>query len=250
MNQTAEKLKTFLWYLRKGYHFQVISIMKRGAKEDTRRESTAWCRRRAYSEAEALNLLGIGMHDMRIDYPDYFAYAKEQERQCPLKLGGAGSIKVLYSMVRDTKPKHVIETGVAYGWSSLAILLGNADNAGARLWSVDMPYPKLGNESFVGCVVEDSLKSNWTLIRKPDVQGLAVALKQAKTIELCHYDSDKSYQGRMWASPILWEHLREKGYFIADDINDNIAFKEFCESVERKPIVFESGGKYVGIIRK
>ena len=49
-------------------------------------------------------------------------------------------------------------------------------------------------------------------------------------LDLCHYDSDKSYYGRRWAYPKLWEALKTGGIFISDDIQDNWAFKEFCVS--------------------
>ena len=54
----------------------------------------------------------------------------------------------------------------------------------------------------------------------------------------------------MWASPLIWNALNKYGLFISDDINDNIAFKHFCESVNRKPIIIKHLGKYVGIIVK
>ena len=67
---------------------------------------------------------------------------------------------------------------------------------------------------------------------------------------LCHYDSDKSYTGRIFAYPLLWNALQKNGIFISDDIQDNIAFIEFCEQVNKKPIVIEHLGKYVGLIKK
>jgi predicted transcriptional regulator len=54
----------------------------------------------------------------------------------------------------------------------------------------------------------------------------------------------------MWASPILWSAMRENGFLVADDINDNTAFKHFCESVGRIPVIIEYDGKFVGIIAK
>ena len=37
-------------------------------------------------------------------------------------------------------------------------------------------------------------------------------------IDLCHYDSHKDYDARMWAYPRLWAALRSGGIFISDDI--------------------------------
>ncbi len=66
----------------------------------------------------------------------------------------------------------------------------------------------MGNDDYVGCVIPENLKSKWELQRLPDVKGIPLALKKFdNTIDFCHYDSDKSYTGRMWASPLLWNAL-------------------------------------------
>jgi len=114
-----------------------------------------------------------------------------------------------------------------------------------------MPYPKMGNESFVGIVVPERFKTNWSLVRLPDRPGVrkAIALHNGK-IDLCHYDSDKSWYGRNYAFPLLWDALVEGGVFISDDIQDNMAFAEFVEEKKLAFAVTESEGKYVGILRK
>ena len=73
--------------------------------------------------------------------------------------------------------------------------------------------------------------------------------------DLCHYDSDKSYVGRMWAYGLLWEALEPGGFFVSDDIGDNDAFRVFAGSVAAEPIVvepgsYDTGAKYVGVLRK
>ena len=109
----------------------------------------------------------------------------------------------------------------------------------------------MNNEDYVGCVIPKELKQNWLLQRMPDVKGIPKAIKTFKgSIDLCHYDSDKSYTGRMFAYPLLWDALVEGGLFISDDIQDNIAFIEFCKQVKKEAIVIEHLGKYVGVIKK
>ena len=65
-------------------------------------------------------------------------------------MGGSGHIHLLYDCVRLINAHNVIETGVAYGWSSLAILKALSENNSGRLFSVDMPYPRKKNELDVG----------------------------------------------------------------------------------------------------
>ena len=69
-------------------------------------------------------------------------------------------------------------------------------------------------------------------------------------IDIAHYDSDKSYQGREFAYPIIWNALKPGGLFISDDIQDNMAFAHFVEESGLRYGVTETGGKYVGIALK
>ena len=114
-----------------------------------------------------------------------------------------------------------------------------------------MPYPLKNNENFVGIVVPENLKDNWVLIRKPDRPGIIDAIhKLDGTIDFCHYDLDKSWWGRQYAYPILWEALKPNGIFISDDIQDNMYFAEFVEKRFLKFAIVEFNGKFVGCIRK
>ena len=174
-------------------------------------------------------------------------------RTVPVMMGGPGNLDLLYHLALQEGVENVVETGVAFGWSSLAILLGLGSEG--QLFSTDMPYVRRGNEDYVGCVVPEDLRGAWTLIRLADHQALPRALDDLGTIDLCHYDSDKTYVGRMWAYGLLWEALEPGGFFVSDDIGDNDAFRVFAESVAAEPIVVEPGRydtstKYVGVLRK
>ena len=252
-----EKVKTIFWFLKNPrYIQQIIQVLKRNKnsqQEETRAESTNWCKKNCISQEEALKKLtgkSTFKNIYRL-YPDEIKLAKNTASNCPIKMGGEGAISFLYHLVKEKKFKNIIETGVAYGWSSLAILLAIKDIENALLISNDMPYIKANNEDYVGCVIPENIKSKWQLQRLPDVKGIPLALNFFNhNIDLCHYDSDKSYTGRKWSSPILWSSLKNGGLFVSDDINDNIAFKQFCEDVNRIPIIIEHLGKYVGIIKK
>ena len=117
--------------------------------------------------------------------------------------------------------------------------------------SVDMPYPKLNNEDVVGIVVPDFLRPHWTLLREPDRHGIkkAVGLIGGQ-VDLVHFDSDKSWQGRHYAFPLLWDALRPGGLFVSDDIQDNLYFRDFVLAKNAPYAVTSSGGKFVGIALK
>jgi hypothetical protein len=109
----------------------------------------------------------------------------------------------------------------------------------------------MNNEDYVGLVVPASLHRKWELIREPDRNGLAKALKTfGGSIDFCHYDSDKSWYGRQFGYRLLWGALVPGGIFISDDIEDNLAFKEFVEARELSYAVIKHDDKFVGIVRK
>lgn len=157
----------------------------------------------------------------------------------------------MHSVAALSDIRKPVETGVAYGWSSLALLAGMGPRDGARLVSVDMPYPKMGAETAVGVVVPEALRDRWTLVREPDRRGLDKAIAcQGGRIDLAHYDSDKSWWGRRYGYARLWDALSSGGYFVSDDIQDNLAFAQMVERLGLPFAVTSSGGKFIGALRK
>lgn len=250
------KLKTLFWFIRNPRYLsnlkQLAARRKNQELEDTRDESTAWCEKIAISQEAAMEQL-VGSSELievGTAFPQRFAQAKTAADSCPHPMGGEGASSLLYTLTKKSDAKTVLETGVAFGWSSLAFLSALEENKG-KLISNDMPYVKMGNEDFVGCVVPDDLRQYWDLQRLPDIKGIPLALQKfSNSVDIVHYDSDKSYTGRQWSSPLLWDAVNPGGYLISDDINDNIAFKHFCDQIEKTPIVIKHLDKYVGVLVK
>ena len=255
-----EKLKTALWFLARPNHWaQARELGLRKLRTDHEgaefaRAARDWADSRAVPVDEALAAIGLTLAD-GIDTPrlpePLLAKARALSEQSKVSMGGPGDIHLLYAATRLSGAKRVVETGVAYGWSSLAILAALKDCDGGKLASVDMPYPKMNNEAFVGIVVPEWLQEKWVMIREPDRNGLvkAIALLGGE-IDLCHYDSDKSYWGRRFGYHLMWNALRSGGVFISDDIQDNSAFQEFVEVRKLNFSVTEFQQKFVGILRK
>ena len=209
-----------------------------------------WATINAIPYVDALKKLDLIGDIVGLD-SDTIAEGRKLEGQSLVKMGGAGHIHLLYDCVRLLNAKKIIETGVAYGWSSLAILKALSEKDNGKLYSVDMPYPFKNNEKYVGIVVPKYLRKNWILIREPDRPGIIKALsKIGNQLDLCHYDSDKSWWGRHYAYHILWKSLRSRGLFISDDIQDNLYFSKFVKNKSLKFAVVEFEGKFIGLIRK
>ncbi|WP_282611379.1 class I SAM-dependent methyltransferase [Pelagibius sp. Alg239-R121] len=208
-----------------------------------------WCAHLAISTEDALAELNVAVANPETIYPEVFDQAKQAEGNCPIKMGGAGNLTLLYSLVEGLNATRGIETGVAYGWSSLATLLSLQKRQG-QLFSVDLPYFKLRSDNWVGCVVPSGLRGNWQIYRCADREGLPQATRAAGSIDFAHYDSDKSVPGRLWGYDVLWNALRSGGLVVSDDIGDNDGFQQFCEKIGIAPIVVVDQGKYQGILRK
>ena len=255
-----EKFNTGLWFLKRpDYWTHGASLIARKFGEDkddpeTRERAGRWAAEHAVSVDAALQKLGIfdpSTCSLPVMPDGVLVEAEKRAERCDVKMGGPGDLGLLFSATALIGARRIVETGVAYGWSSLALLAALRVNGGGRLISVDMPYPKAGNEEWVGVVVPEDIRSDWTLIRKPDRNGIAGAIRQiGGEIDLCHYDSDKSYRGRKFAYPILWQALRPGGIFISDDIQDNFAFKEFVDEHNLDFGVTAFNGKYVGVTVK
>ena len=242
--------KTIVWYLKRPrLYLQMLRIIIYKLSPSTKKRVDHWCQERAMETSEAiLKITGSPQPEcVKEKYMKIFSKAEVTSKQCPTKMGGPGNLDILYWIAEYLKAKNVIETGVAYGWSSLAILLSIAKHESSLLISSD-----LDNDDCVGCVVPLELKAHWQIVPYADQYALPKALKQFSQIDMCHYDSDKSYRGRMWAYPKLWKAIKPGGCFISDDIGDNPGFRDFCNQINMDPIVIRTptagGVKYVGIL--
>jgi predicted O-methyltransferase YrrM len=168
-----------------------------------------------------------------------------------INLGGGGNYILAYFLARNLRPEVMVETGVAAGWTTTALLHAIEKNRAGELLSSDFPYFRLKNPHlFVGVLAENVSKSNWHL----DLRGDSVALPDfvvrlgPNKIGLIHYDSDKSYRGRKGAIETLLPHISEDCVLIMDDIQDNLFFHDFVRDARLDHTIFEFEGKYLGVV--
>lgn len=183
-------------------------------------------------------------------YKDIFDKSKSIVNNNPYKLGGAGDLEILYNLAKLKNINNILETGVANGWSSLAILLSIQETNNKKLTSIDLPYPYKNSDKYIGCVVPNNLRKNWSLIIDNDKKALTDLLNKELKFDLVHYDSDKSYEGRINSYELIWKLLNKNGILISDDISDNNAFIYFSKTKNLIPIIYKYETKMIGILKK
>jgi len=167
-------------------------------------------------------------------------------------LGGGGYYPLLYFVTRYMEPDCIVETGVAAGFSSYSFLSAIKANGRGRLYSSDFPYFRIPNpERYIGIVIEESLKNNWTLYVDGDTVNLPKIAKTVNKVDIFHYDSDKSYSGRVFAVTEMKKLLSDNGIIIMDDIQDNSFFYDYVEKNNPDSwYIFKFQGKYIGMVGK
>lgn len=239
-------------YLRALGDKAVTRVAERGRQGDAA-EAAAWAAQHAESSADFATAVDA---DLWAEAESFAAELHRRAmavlaplRELGIKLGGGGDYALLYFLSRALRPSTVVETGVAAGFSTQAVLAALHANQAGRLLSSDFPYFRLDRpEQYVGILVEDGVKDRWSLYLRGDRANLPEILHSCPFIDLLHYDSDKSYRGRRFAMEQLGPHLGVDSHVVMDDIQDNTFFKDL---VERRGVpfrVFAFGGKHLGLM--
>ncbi|WP_146939834.1 class I SAM-dependent methyltransferase [Chryseobacterium hagamense] len=256
MSEISSVLKTLLAYLKRPDLYPELrrkiikNTLQRKNAFKGKEKTNSWAASRAVSQQEAIaKLFGMKMDSFRTLYAEVLKKSEQKQKECPIKMGGAGALELIYYACESVEAKHVVETGVAYGWSSLAALL-SLEKRNGTLYSSDMPYLAQDGDQYVGCVVPENLKPYWKLFRFADKESLPKIFTETPAFDVIHYDSDKSYNGRFWAYNELYKRLKPGGIFISDDIGDNSAYQDFCEKNHFETTVVEYEGKYIGVFVK
>ena len=240
--------------LRRNYFLVIAKKILKRFEKNTSREAKKWIKQNTnYSTEQFCKLIDPQLYDEILSDINLIAkYAHDKLSRLNISLGGGGNYILLYFLVRKIMPKTVVETGVAAGWSSLAILRALQKNGKGKLYSSDFPYFRLKNpEQYVGYLAKDEInKINWFLDVRGDDLAIPEILKRIgdESIDLFHYDSDKSYSGREMVFKNLNTKIDSKTITIFDDIQDNLHFKNLIEKTKKDYWIIEFKGKYLGIL--
>jgi Methyltransferase domain len=138
----------------------------------------------------------------------------------------------LYCVARRLKPEIMVETGVAGGVSSFAILQAFEENGKGMLFSIDMPNAthQLPAGQQAGFLVPERLRKRWRLTLADSRNELPRLLDELKEIDVFCHDSLHTYDHMLFEYELVWPYLRHGGVLLSDDVQENSAFRDFCDS--------------------
>jgi predicted O-methyltransferase YrrM len=215
------------------------------------REAIAWAEARAHPADQLARAIDPELWEeskelaARLESAGRAQLAVLEEDPCQ----GGGHAALLYFLVRATKAEVAVETGVALGFSTAAILSAMAANGRGHLFSSDFPaFRHRDPERHVGCLVDDNLRDRWTLDLRGDRKALERIVQAVDSIDLFHYDSDKTYRARERATRRVEPLLAPDAVVIMDDVQDNLFFRDHVEARGVECEVVDYEGKYLGIV--
>ena len=133
-------------------------------------------------------------------------------------------LQLAYLIVRASKPQFVVETGVANGLTTWAVLQALEHNSYGQLYSVDpCRIESRGGET--GYLVPRSLRHRWTLLPGRSKRELPQLLDRIGAPDVFVHDSLHTYRNVLFElTEVLRRDSPGRRFVIADDVEANTAF--------------------------
>ena len=154
----------------------------------------------------------------------------------------------LYILCKIIKPNKVVETGVAYGLSSMYILQALFENKKGTLYSIDSVFSPWQSKEMIGSAIPSYLCENWKLVLGPSSKKLKETLS---SLDIFFHDSLHTYKNMQFEFKMAWPFVNKGGFLISDDISGNNAFYDFCSKINLDPFIMSQNEKsFLGILKK
>jgi predicted O-methyltransferase YrrM len=152
---------------------------------------------------------------------------------------------LLYVIVKSRKPKFVVETGVANGISTNAIMSAlDEDNSSGSLNSFDiLPETK---DAYTG-------KGKWNfhlLDKRRTHKQLSMAVRNSPLVDIWLHDSNHGYRWQKFEYLLALSRLKEGGILISDDIDASPAWGELAKSHFKESYIIFDSRKFIGLAFK
>lgn len=159
---------------------------------------------------------------------------------------------LLYLLVRATRPKRVVETGVGPGYSSSWILAGLEANGSGELFSLGPGSPHGRSKGLgvvpVGSFVPLSLRNRWTLVLGNTEDRLADVLRPEHATDLFFSDNGPDPDRARSELHHAWGALAPTGLLLAHHIDANTAWADFCRVQGLPTQVLDPGPPAIGAL--
>mgnify|MGYP001348129855 CR=1 FL=1 len=254
MKKILLKFKQFFSYFinkktRKYFFVLIIRKFKNILFKEEIANQKYWINKNVINHKKFYRIHNIRYKNFFLEQKRHYLAAKNKYKSLRIKMGGMADLNLLYNVTKKIEPNNILETGVAFGWSTLAFSLAKTKKT--KISSVDLPYPFKNSHHYVAKALPNDFKKKIKFYFGIDTDILKKINLTNKKFDLIHYDSDKSFDGRKKNYEIIWKMLKKKGWFISDDISDNSAFESFVKNLKiKKYYVLQCDGKFVGIAIK
>lgn len=168
----------------------------------------------------------------------------------------------LYGLIREFKPRTLIETGVCNGVSTAVILAALEMNHRGDLFSIDLPeYSdtdyKAGTfwDGKKGAVIPKGSLPGWLIpVRYRDRWHLTIGRSQDELprlltglghIDFFLHDSEHSYECMTFEYQLAWKYLDPGGLLVSDDIKWNSSFEDFARQHSREMNVIDRNMAFI-----
>lgn len=145
---------------------------------------------------------------------------------------------LLYVLVRATRPRWIVETGISSGYSARLLLEAIRANGGGHLDSIGVdafamvpervqdPGTMAGRR--LGWLVPPELAPYWTLhVGKSDDLLPGLLAGREEPLDLFLHDSLHKYPTMRWEYETAWPRIPAGGFLASHDIHNNLAWPEF-----------------------
>ena len=157
----------------------------------------------------------------------------------------------LYILCKIIKPEKVVETGVAYGLSSMYILQALFENKKGILYSIDSVFSPWQSQEIIGSAIPTHLRENWRLVFGSSSEKLEETLSSLGSLDIFFHDSLHTYKNMQFEFKTAWPFLNKDGFLISDDISGNNAFHDFYSKMSLEPFILPQNEKsFLGILKK
>ena len=149
---------------------------------------------------------------------------------------------MLYSLVRATQPRVVVETGVAMGYSTCVLLSALNRNGAGNLYSTDVTPD-------VGFILSDTERARWNfwlLDRGRPKVSLKSRLAELDRIDLFLHDSMHTYEWQTFECRLALTKMSSTAVLACDDADDSYGYIDFCHEIGAPPVLLCEGNKVFG----